>query len=522
MQSPQMKTRTLITRFILILFLVAVFVSGCVINRNGRGYGPYSSRTTVQPRVKVAVPAPVTFTFTDHHRHTVQNYYHHHHHGKKHKHRKKWKYKRKSRLPRGMLMRVVPVDLARQLPPAPRGTRYIYDDEQVLLVDTRTRAVLDFINISISDEPRVVVAVPPPITFTFNNHHRHMVSDYYHRHPRHHHGKKHKHKKKWRHKRRARLHSRVHMQTIPFELTSQLPPAPRGTQFIQDDDQILLIDENTYEVLDFINIPDWNEPRVAVAIPAPVIFTFNDHHRHTVREYYHRHPHHHGKKHKHKKNKRKKRWKHKRKAHLNSQIQMHVIPVDLIRQLPPAPRGTRFIYNDDQVLLVDTRSRVVLDFINIEIPNEPQNTYIRERAPIANPIREHPRNHHSSSHPPKVAKSRQAPPQEAKVHFDFDDRQRNLILKYFTHGKGLKKFKKIQKKAKKVSWVKKVQKDRPSFFYVKNEIYAGTRTPIPAALKKQLPPLPKTIKRVIYGAQILLVDWPSKRVLDTVDLPVEM
>jgi len=74
-QLPHTKTRTLVTQFIAILFLVATFVSGCVIHRNGGYYGPYKRPVVVKPRVAVTVPAPVTFTFTKHHRHTVWDYY---------------------------------------------------------------------------------------------------------------------------------------------------------------------------------------------------------------------------------------------------------------------------------------------------------------------------------------------------------------------------------------------------------------------------------------------------------------
>ncbi len=83
-QSPYMRTRSLMVPFIAILFLAPVFASGCIIHDPGRGHGHYAGPVAVQPRVAVAVPAPITFTFTDHHRHTVQDYYHHHprHHGK--------------------------------------------------------------------------------------------------------------------------------------------------------------------------------------------------------------------------------------------------------------------------------------------------------------------------------------------------------------------------------------------------------------------------------------------------------
>jgi hypothetical protein len=59
-------------------------------------------------------------------------------------------------------MQALPYDLVRQFPPAPRGTRYIYDDDQILLVNVNTRVVLDFINISISQPapPRTVNRMP--------------------------------------------------------------------------------------------------------------------------------------------------------------------------------------------------------------------------------------------------------------------------------------------------------------------------------------------------------------------------
>ena len=117
------------------------------------------------------------------------------------------------------------------------------------------------------------------------------------------------------------------------------------------------------------------QPRVAVAVPAPIVFTFTDHHRHSVRTYYHDHPRHHGKKHKWKK-----KWKKGRHEgrghrphglrkhdHLPPGIHMQTVHGDLIRQLPHAPHGTRYIYHEDQVLLINLKTRVVLDFINIEV-----------------------------------------------------------------------------------------------------------------------------------------------------------
>jgi hypothetical protein len=73
----------------------------------------------------------------------------------------------------------------------------------------------------------------------------------------------------------------------------------------------------------------------------------------------------------------KKKWKHNKRAHLPPGlrkrdvlppgIQMQVVPVDLGSQLPRSPRGTRFIYHDNQVLLIDVKTRVVLDLINISV-----------------------------------------------------------------------------------------------------------------------------------------------------------
>ena len=46
---------------------------------------------------------------------------------------------------------------------------------------------------------------------------------------------------------------------------------------------------------------------------------------------------------------------------------MQAVHGDLIRQLPHPPHGTRYIYHEDQVLLINLKTRVVLDFINIEV-----------------------------------------------------------------------------------------------------------------------------------------------------------
>lgn len=158
--AQSLYTRTRMAPFIAILFFAAIFASGCVIDRHGRVH--VASPVVVQPRVAVAVPAPVVFTFSDHHRHSARNYYHEHprHHGKK----RGWKNKRRHRggdhrshgfrrhdhLPRGIEMHAVHGDLIRELPHAPHGTRYIYHEDQVLLINLNTRVILDFIDISVS------------------------------------------------------------------------------------------------------------------------------------------------------------------------------------------------------------------------------------------------------------------------------------------------------------------------------------------------------------------------------------
>ena len=144
-----------------LLFLAAVFVSGCVIHSHGhRGRGPVK----VSPRVGVTVaPAPVAFVFTDHHRHVVWDYYRvhpRHPHGKKHKWKKvrnrgrgrggppPWA-RKGGNLPPGIAMQAIPYELAVQLPPAPRGTQFIFYSDHVLLVDVSTHVVLDFIEIQV-------------------------------------------------------------------------------------------------------------------------------------------------------------------------------------------------------------------------------------------------------------------------------------------------------------------------------------------------------------------------------------
>jgi hypothetical protein len=158
--------------FIAILFLAGVLASGCVIHDHGGGqghkYGHHKNSVKVKPHVVVTAPAPITFVFTDHHRYTVRDYYHQHprHHGKKHKKKHKWKHKgnghgkghlppglaKRDVLPPGIQMQAVHGDLVRQLPHPPHGTRYVYHQDQVLLIDVNTRVVMDFINISVSAE----------------------------------------------------------------------------------------------------------------------------------------------------------------------------------------------------------------------------------------------------------------------------------------------------------------------------------------------------------------------------------
>ncbi len=152
--------------FFTMLFLVAVFASGCVVVDHGRGHGRHKAPIRVKPHADVHVtPAPVAFVFTDHHRHTVRSYYDHHDsHGNKHK-KHKWKRKhgkghgrghgpphwarKGGHMPPGIAMQAVPHGLATQLPPAPHGTQFIYYSDQVLLVDVHSHVVLDSISISV-------------------------------------------------------------------------------------------------------------------------------------------------------------------------------------------------------------------------------------------------------------------------------------------------------------------------------------------------------------------------------------
>lgn len=155
---------------ITILFLVAMFASGCVVHHRGHGPGHGRGAVVVAPHVDViapaptvhVAPAPVTFVFTDHHRHTVRSYYSHHRpHGKKGKWKRKhgrgpgrghgpppWA-RKGGHIPPGIAMQAVPHDLAVQLPSAPHGTQFIYYSDQVLLVDVHSHVVLDSISISV-------------------------------------------------------------------------------------------------------------------------------------------------------------------------------------------------------------------------------------------------------------------------------------------------------------------------------------------------------------------------------------
>lgn len=142
-----------------LLFLAAVFAAGCVVHGHGRGHARIVAPIKIQPHVDVSVPAPVVFVFTDHHRHSVRSYYRddHHRHGKKHK----WRGKGRGRghrppglykhdvYPSGVHMQEIPHGLARQLPPPPHGTQFVYYSDQVLLVDIHTHVILDFIDISV-------------------------------------------------------------------------------------------------------------------------------------------------------------------------------------------------------------------------------------------------------------------------------------------------------------------------------------------------------------------------------------
>ena len=262
-QSPFPRTRSLIAPFIGMLFLAAVFASGCVIHDRGHGRG-HGRGIVIKPRAIVSVPAPVTFVFTDHHRHAVHDYYRHNppHHGNKHGHRPPGLHKHDV-FPSGIHMQVLPPGLARQLPHPPHDTQYIFYNDQVLLVDVHSHVVLDFIDIGVVVQPRAIVSVPAPITLVFTDHHRHAVHEYYSHNPRHH-GKKHKGKKhkgkRGRGHRPPGLHkhdvfpSGVHMQALPQGLAGQLPHPPHGAQYIYHEDQILLIDVHSHVVLDFINI----------------------------------------------------------------------------------------------------------------------------------------------------------------------------------------------------------------------------------------------------------------------------
>jgi hypothetical protein len=80
---------------------------------------------------------------------------------------------------------------------------------------------------------------------------------------------------------------------------------------------------------------------------------------------------------------------------------MQALPFDLIRQLPPAPRGTRYIYNANQILLINVNTRLVLDFINIPISDQHRDAYTRKPAPkMVDQIPSYEEQHPSQSHQP--------------------------------------------------------------------------------------------------------------------------
>lgn len=113
------------------------------------------------------------------------------------------------------------------------------------------------------------------------------------------------------------------------------------------------------------------KPRAIVSVPAPITFVFTDHHRHSVRDYYRHNPRHHGKKHKWKKHRGKGRGHRPPGLHKHdvfpSGVHMQSLPHGLARQLPHPPHGAQYIYHEDQVLLIDLNTHVVLDFIDIRV-----------------------------------------------------------------------------------------------------------------------------------------------------------
>ncbi len=173
----------------------------------------------------------------------------------------------------------------------------------------------------------------------------------------------------------------------------------------------------------------------------------------------------------------------------------------------PAPQHSGSYYREDSY--------------NHEPPAHAQSHHVAQERPFYKD-KHFRKNGHSSSHQPKVTNRPQPRPQEAKLHYDFDRKQKKIILNFYTQGGGTRKFDQIQRKVKSKTFLKKIKKNRDNLLLVEGDTYPGGRTPIPNQLAKQLPRVPRHIKRFIYGTQILLVDWKTRRVLDAVNLPVEM
>ncbi|NIU46729.1 MAG: hypothetical protein GWN72_22205 [Nitrospinaceae bacterium] len=156
----------------------ALLTSGCVVHHHDRGLhrGHHkvkprrrSGPAYVQPRASVrAAPSKVVYVFDDRQRGIIVDYYSHHHPGKRGKH--KWKRggrgmppglaKRRGNLPPGLAkrdvlppgieMQALPEDLIVQLPPPPTGTRLMFYNDQVVMVELRTNIVLDVIDLSVA------------------------------------------------------------------------------------------------------------------------------------------------------------------------------------------------------------------------------------------------------------------------------------------------------------------------------------------------------------------------------------
>ena len=161
-ESSYIRTRSQTAPIIAMLFLTAVFASGCIVHdRHGRAHivSPVlvQPQVVVAPSVAVVTPAPIVFSFTNHHRSSVRTYYHDHprHHGKRHKWKRRGRghlppgLRKRDHLPPGIRMQVLPGDLIRRLPHPPHGTRYTYHNDQVLLINLKTRVVLDLIDIEV-------------------------------------------------------------------------------------------------------------------------------------------------------------------------------------------------------------------------------------------------------------------------------------------------------------------------------------------------------------------------------------